>query len=73
MRKPWLDWSRRRFLWTMLLAVGILFGIRWALAKVIDSSAADALLLVVYLAAGLAVLYLTFSWTREHDRRNPRQ
>jgi len=40
---------------------------------VIDSDAAEGLLLLIYLASGLALLYLTFSWAKEHDRRDPRQ
>ena len=72
MRRPWLDWSRRRFAWTLLSAVVVLFSARWVLAGVIDSTAVKALLLVVYLTAGLLAMYMTFSWAKEYDRRNPR-
>jgi hypothetical protein len=68
-----LEWSRRRLAWTLLAAVVVLVGTRWVLASVIDSDAAEGLLIFVYLAGGLAALYVTFSWAREHDRRNPRR
>ena len=73
MRKPWLDWSRRRFAWTLLAVVVVLIGIRWVQASLIDSNAAGGLLLLIYVAGGLLGLYVTFSWAKEHDRRNSRR
>lgn len=73
MRRPWLDWSRPRFAWTLLSAVVVLFSARWVLAGAIDSTAVTAIVLVVYIAGGLVVMYVTFSWAKEYDRRNPRR
>ena len=72
MQRPWLNWSRRQYLWTGLAGWAILLIIRSVLLRVTDSSALRAVIWTGFVAGGLMLFYVTFTWAREYDRRNPR-
>jgi hypothetical protein len=72
MQRPWVDWSRRRFLWTGLAAWAALLVARFVLMRVADSTALRAIIWTGFAVGLLMLFYLTFTWAKEYDRRNPR-
>jgi hypothetical protein len=72
MRRPWLEWSRHRFVWTGLGAWATLLIARSVLLPLTDSTALRSIIWVGFVAGGLMLFYVTFTWAKEYDRRNPR-
>lgn len=72
MRWPWLEWSRQRFLWTGLVGWAILLIARSALLRLTDSTALRSTIWVGFVVGGLMLFYISITWAKEYDRRNPR-
>ncbi|WP_248579476.1 hypothetical protein [Nocardioides sp. InS609-2] len=71
--RPWLDWDRRPFLWTGLSAFVTLFLLRLVLLRLTESRAMELVIQGAAIVAALLLLYVTFTWAAEHDRRHPRE
>jgi hypothetical protein len=73
MRRPWLEWSRQRFLWTGLAAWTFLLAARIFLMPLVDSIIMRSIIWVGLVVGSLLLFYVTFTWAKEYDRRNPRR
>jgi uncharacterized MAPEG superfamily protein len=72
MRRPWLEWSRQRFLWTGLAAWTILLAARILLLPLANSTLMRSIIWFGLVVGSVALFYVTFTWAKEYDRRNPR-
>lgn len=71
--RPWLEWNRRRILWTGFSAFGTLFLIGTLHLRLTEARPIELVIQAVAFVGGLLLLYVTFTWAAEHDRRNPRE
>ena len=72
MKRLWVRWSRRRFVWSLLPAAAVLIAVRTVLLRATESQKVEIAIQGASILISTFGLYVVFTWAAEYDRRNPR-